>query len=97
MKSEEALIYCSRLPLTSNMVGVAKRPKAPDCGSGIRGFESHLPPHKKSPLLLQGVVFMARWEGIRHVVFLLSLPLWASEVAFGSEVTAEQLDKLEFG
>ena len=23
------------------MVGVAKRPKAPDCGSGIRGFESH--------------------------------------------------------
>ena len=31
----------------SNMVGVAKRPKAPDCGSGIRGFESHHPPHKK--------------------------------------------------
>ena len=30
------------------MVGVAKRPKAPDCGSGIRGFESHLPPHEKS-------------------------------------------------
>ena len=29
------------------MVGVAKRPKAPDCGSGIRGFESHHPPHKK--------------------------------------------------
>ena len=28
------------------MVGVAKRPKAPDCGSGIRGFESHHPPHK---------------------------------------------------
>ena len=30
------------------MVGVAKRPKAPDCGSGIRGFESHLPPHEKA-------------------------------------------------
>ena len=29
------------------MVGVAKRPKAPDCGSGIRGFESHHPPQKK--------------------------------------------------
>ena len=28
-------------------MGVAKRPKAPDCGSGIRGFESHHPPHKK--------------------------------------------------
>ena len=30
-----------------NMVGVAKRPKAPDCGSGIRGFESHHPPQKR--------------------------------------------------
>ena len=32
------------------MVGVAKRPKAPDCGSGIRGFEFHHPPHKKQEI-----------------------------------------------
>ena len=34
---------------TPYLVGVAKRPKAPDCGSGIRGFESHHPPHKENP------------------------------------------------
>ena len=43
------------------MVGVAKRPKAPDCGSGIRGFESHLPPHKKYPPAMQGGIFL--WHG----------------------------------
>ena len=41
------LITYYLLLITSNMVGVAKRPKAPDCGSGIRGFESHHPPHKE--------------------------------------------------
>ena len=29
------------------MVGVAQLVRAPDCGSGCRGFESHLPPHKR--------------------------------------------------
>ena len=29
------------------MVGVAQLVRAPDCGSGCRGFESHLPPHLK--------------------------------------------------
>ena len=39
------------------MVGVAKRPKAPDCGSGIRGFESHHPPHKKSSRKSGGIFY----------------------------------------
>ncbi len=29
------------------MVVVAQLVRAPDCGSGGRGFESHLPPKKK--------------------------------------------------
>ena len=29
------------------MVGVAQLVRAPDCGSGCRGFESHLPPQTK--------------------------------------------------
>ena len=28
-----------------NMVGIAQLVRAPDCGSGCRGFESHYPPH----------------------------------------------------
>ena len=37
------------------MVGVAQLVRAPDCGSGCRGFESLYPPHKsqrpdKSPV-----------------------------------------------
>ena len=31
----------------TNMVGVAQVARAPDCGSGGRGFKSHHPPHKK--------------------------------------------------
>ena len=27
------------------MVGIAQSVRAPDCGSGGRGFESHYPPH----------------------------------------------------
>ena len=48
------------------MVGVAKRPKAPDCGSGIRGFESHHPPHKKSPPLLRRGFFMGMDVGFEE-------------------------------
>ena len=33
-----------KIPLT---VGVAQLGRAPDCGSGGRGFESHHPPHTK--------------------------------------------------
>lgn len=29
----------------SNLADVAKRPNAPDCDSGIRGFETLHPPH----------------------------------------------------
>ena len=41
------------------MVGVAKRPKAPDCGSGIRGFESHHPPQKRKRVSLLGYSFQS--------------------------------------
>lgn len=30
--------------------------KASDCGSDMRGFESHCPPHKKTPI--KGVFFV---------------------------------------
>ena len=33
---------------TEYVVGVAQLVRAPDCGSGCRGFESLYPPHKKS-------------------------------------------------
>ena len=39
------------------LVGVAKRPKAPDCGSGIRGFESHHPPHEKQGIRKDTLLF----------------------------------------
>ena len=32
------------------MVGVAQLVRAPDCGSGGRGFESHHPPHQVNNL-----------------------------------------------
>jgi hypothetical protein len=33
------------------MVVVAQLVRAPDCGSGGRGFETHLPPKKREPAL----------------------------------------------
>ncbi len=33
------------------MVDVAQLVRAPDCGSGGRGFESHLPPYSEKPVL----------------------------------------------
>ncbi len=38
------------------MVDVAQLVRAPDCGSGGRGFKSHLPP-KKNPITLWGFLF----------------------------------------
>ena len=34
------------------MVVVAQLVRAPDCGSGGRGFESHLPPKKRAPFFI---------------------------------------------
>ena len=34
----------------NKMVDVAQLVRAPVCGTGGRGFESHLPPHKFYPL-----------------------------------------------
>jgi hypothetical protein len=31
--------------LTNKMVVLAQSVRAPDCGSGGRGFEPHIPPH----------------------------------------------------
>ena len=33
----------------NDMVGIAQLVRAPDCGSGCRGFESHYPPHIFKP------------------------------------------------
>ena len=47
------------------MVGLAKLVIAPDCGSGGRGFDSHISPHKhKTPVLVVGVLFLLSdlWE-----------------------------------
>ena len=41
-----------------NMVGIVQLVRAPDCGSGCRGFESHYPPHKKSINILFILFFM---------------------------------------
>ncbi len=38
------------------MVGIAQLVRAPDCGSGGRGFKSHYPPHPPSGPLRAGVV-----------------------------------------
>jgi hypothetical protein len=44
-----------RLYLPPNrMVIVAQLVRAPVCGSGGRGFETHLSPFKKSPAVMQG-------------------------------------------
>ena len=48
------------------MVGVAKRPKAPDCGSGIRGFESHHPPQKKESSLRYSLFFLGPVMGFEE-------------------------------
>ena len=40
--------------LRAQMVVVAQLVRAPDCGSGGRGFESHLPPFRK-PFHLEGL------------------------------------------
>ena len=37
--------------------------KAPDCGSGIRGFESHHLPHLRSEKVPPGVLFCFLWVG----------------------------------
>ena len=47
------------------MVGLAKLVIAPDCGSGGRGFDSHISPHKnETPTLVVGVLFLSSdlWE-----------------------------------
>ena len=43
LEIQELLAYLCRL----QMVVVAQLVRAPDCGSGGRGFETHLPPHRK--------------------------------------------------
>ena len=43
----ESLQACHFLMVSQqrDMVGIAQLVRAPDCGSGCRGFESHYPPH----------------------------------------------------
>ena len=44
------------------MVVVAQLVRAPDCGSGGRGFETHLPPKLKSPRYLGLFFWQKIWE-----------------------------------
>ena len=46
------------------MVGVAQLVSAPDCGSGDRGFESHLPPLQHETPALKTV--LGYRQGVRH-------------------------------
>ena len=72
----ESLLACQ-----FNMVGVAKRPKAPDCGSGIRGFESHHPPHEKLRCFRIGV-------------FQLNPPLGVGEILLRNVKSSLRLDEI---
>ena len=40
------------------MVVLAQSVRAPDCGSGGRGFEPHIPPQNKKSLELQGFFYV---------------------------------------
>ena len=46
------LYLCTAFKKCNNMVAVVQLVRASDCGSECRGFESHLPPHKKSSIIL---------------------------------------------
>ena len=57
-KSPERLVFKA-------LVGVAQLVRAPDCGSGGRGFESHYPPQKNAFWYIPKRVFFK--GGIRDV------------------------------
>ena len=59
----ESLLAC-HFSKRKYLVGVAKRPKAPDCGSGIRGFESHHPPHKKESSIRYSLFYLGICGGM---------------------------------
>ena len=68
--ADESLLACHFQQL--NMVGVAKRPKAPDCGSGIRGFESHHPPQKIRRLLSTDFLTIFTLTGKQYYCIMFS-------------------------
>jgi hypothetical protein len=50
MDNRRYLLACdSSVYLPTQTVVVAQLVRAPDCGSGGRGFETHLPPNVKNP------------------------------------------------
>ena len=55
------------------MVGIAQLVRAPGCGPGGHGFDSHYSPHRKSPCLCKGFFSEIRSCG-------------TSEIACGSEI-----------
>ena len=69
------------------MVGVAKRPKAADCGSAIREFESHHPPHRQTQqiyFLLKTLILGLRNVTVNSVLFIKNYSLEGN--AMGNEI-----------
>ena len=44
---EDSVSENSKLPIFFINGGIGEVINTPDCGSGMRGFDSHIPPHKK--------------------------------------------------
>ena len=61
------------------MVDMAELVKAPDCGSGDRGFESHYPPHYDP--LAQAVEHLTFNQGVRR-----SIRRWVTKLSMCGEV-----------
>lgn len=54
----------------SNLADVAKRPNAPDCDSGIRGFETLHPPHYlKLSRFISTFLFISKRKAMRFIAY----------------------------
>ena len=76
-------LLCDIITMLSNMVGVAQLVRAPGCGPGGRGFDSHRSPHEKALAYASAFSVISA----RRRVMLLRSDIRLHRVGFAGQVS----------